>query len=81
MATVTFDTLELVNLLKVAGFPADQADAVVRVIAKSHDELVTKRDLQIELVPVRTDLVLLKWMMGLQLTGVMALILKSFFPN
>ncbi|MBF0148136.1 MAG: DUF1640 domain-containing protein [Magnetococcales bacterium] len=81
MATVTFDPLELVNLLKVAGFPADQADAVVRVIAKSHDELVTKRDLQIELVPVRTDLVLLKWMMGLQLTGVMALILKSFFPN
>lgn len=81
MATVTFDTLELVNLLKVAGFPADQADAVVRVIAKSHDNLVTKRDLQIELAPIRTDLVLLKWMMGLQLAGVMALILKSFFPH
>ncbi|MBF0134971.1 MAG: CCDC90 family protein [Magnetococcus sp. DMHC-1] len=81
MATVTFDTLELVKLLKVAGFPADQADAVVRVIAKSHDELVTRRDLQIELAPIRTDLVLLKWMIGIQLAGVMALIMKSFFSH
>ncbi|HAT49557.1 MAG: DUF1640 domain-containing protein [Nitrospirae bacterium] len=81
MATITFDTLELVNLLKVSGFPADQADAVVRVIAKSHDELVTKRDLQIELAPLRTDLVLVKWMLGIQMAGVMALVLKSFFPH
>lgn len=81
MSTVTFDTLELVNLLKVAGFPADQADAVVRVIAKSHDELITKRDLQIELAPIRTDLMFIKWMLGIQMAGIIALILKSFFPH
>jgi hypothetical protein len=27
-------------------------------------ELVTKKDLQIELAPIKTDLTLLKWMMG-----------------
>ncbi|MEO5329612.1 MAG: CCDC90 family protein [Magnetococcus sp. THC-1_WYH] len=81
MATITFDTLELVNLLKVSGFPADQADAVVRVIAKSHDELVTKRDLQIEFAPLRADWVLVKWMLGIQMAGVMALVFKSFFPH
>lgn len=65
MATVTFDILEWANRLKAAGFQSERADAVVRVIADSHDELVTTRDLQIELAPVRTDLTLLKWMMGM----------------
>ena len=51
MATVTFDTLEL----------------------------VTKRDLQIELAPIRTDLTLVKWMLGFLIAGVMALVLKTFF--
>lgn len=71
MATVTFDTLELVDRLKEAGFQPEQAEAVVRVIAKSHDELVTKRDLQIELAPIK---------LGVALTvgGIVTLIFKSF---
>ena len=67
MATVTFDTLELVDRLKTAGFEPDQAEAVVRVIAKSHEELVTKRDLQIELAPI-------KWGVAVTVGGVVALI-------
>jgi hypothetical protein len=35
MATVTFDTLQLVEQLRTAGIPQEQAEAVVRVIAKS----------------------------------------------
>ncbi|MBF0625724.1 MAG: DUF1640 domain-containing protein [Magnetococcales bacterium] len=80
MTTVTFDTLDLVERLKEAGFPGDHADAVVRVIAKSHDELVTKRDLQVELAPLRVDMSLVKWMLGLLLAGVVVLVLKAFFP-
>ncbi|MBF0624795.1 MAG: DUF1640 domain-containing protein [Magnetococcales bacterium] len=72
MTTVTFDTL--VDRLKVAGFQSEQAEAVVRAIAKSHDELVTKRDLQVEIAP-------LKWGMAVTVGGIVALILKSFFPH
>ena len=33
MTTITFDTLELVDKLKAAGIPQEQAEAVVRGIA------------------------------------------------
>ncbi|MBF0285706.1 MAG: DUF1640 domain-containing protein [Magnetococcales bacterium] len=81
MATVTFDTLELVDRLKAAGFESRQTEAMVRVVSKAQDELVTKRDLQVELAPIRADLMLLKWMKGLLLGGVAALVLKTFFPH
>lgn len=42
MATVTFDTLELVSKLKAAGFPLEQAEAVIRVIADAQEDLVKK---------------------------------------
>ena len=42
-------------------------------------ELVTRKDLQIELAPIKSDLTVVKWMLGLLLGGVAALILKSFF--
>lgn len=74
MATVTFDTLELVDRLKAAGFQAAQAEEVIRVIAKAQDELVTKRDLQLELAP-------LKWGMAITVGSVVTLVLKSFLPH
>ncbi|MBF0262783.1 MAG: DUF1640 domain-containing protein [Magnetococcales bacterium] len=74
MATVTFDTLELVDRLKAVGFQAAQAEEVIYVIAKAQDELVTKRDLQIELAP-------LKWGMAITVGGIVTIILKTFFPH
>jgi len=47
MTTITFDTLELVDKLKTAGIPQEQAEAVVRVIAEAQNRLVTKDDLEI----------------------------------
>ena len=38
MTTITFDTLELVDKLKNAGIPQEQAEAVVRVV--TNDEVV-----------------------------------------
>lgn len=35
--------------------------------------------LQQELAPLRTDLVVIKWMIGLMLAGVISLVLKAFF--
>ncbi|MBP6582656.1 MAG: DUF1640 domain-containing protein [Chromatiaceae bacterium] len=83
MTTITFDTLHLVDKLKAAGFPPEQAEAVVRAIGEAQEELVTKtyldHTLEKTLAPIRTDLTLLKWMMGLLLAGVMSLVLKGFF--
>ena len=45
-----------------------------------HKLIATTRDLQIELAPVKSDLLLLKWMIGLVLGGIILLILKTFFP-
>jgi hypothetical protein len=79
MATVTFDTFKLVDRLKSAGLGDQQAEAIIRVISEAQDELVTKKDLQLELAPIRADLAVLKWMMGVMLAGVLSLILKAFF--
>ena len=79
MATITFDTLQLVDKLKAAGFPPEQAESVVRAISAAQSELVTKDILEQALAPLRTDLTVLKWMMGVLLAGVMSLILKELF--
>jgi hypothetical protein len=78
MATVTVDSEKLADRLKTAGFTPEQAEAVVRVIAEAQDELVTKKDLEIALAPLRADVQLLKWMMGFVLAGVVGILLKLF---
>ncbi|MGZ8163771.1 MAG: hypothetical protein ACXWTT_12985 [Methylobacter sp.] len=40
---------------------------------------MTKDDLEIGLSPIKTDLAVLKWMLGVLLAGVMSLVLKTFF--
>jgi hypothetical protein len=83
MATVTFDTLQLIDKLKAAGFQQEQAEAVIRVIAEAQDTLVAKEYLDNKfdnkLSPIYTDLAVLKWMMGLMLAGILSLVLKAFF--
>ena len=79
MTTITVDTLELVDKLKTAGIPQAQAEAVVRVIAEAQNRLVTKDDLEIALSPLKTDLAVLKWMMGILIAGVMSILIKTFF--
>lgn len=43
-------------------------------------DTLKRKDLQIELAPLKTDLMLIKWMLGLLLGGVVALLLKAFAP-
>jgi hypothetical protein len=82
MATITFDTLQLVDKLKIAGFAQDQAEAVIRVIADAQDSLVTKEYLDFkfekELAPIKTELAVLKWMIGVLIAGVLSLVVKAF---
>lgn len=85
MATVIFDTLELTNLLKLNSFSAEQAEAVIKVITKAQEGLVTKDyfdyRLKEELVPlkeaqIKTDgkLNLIQWMLAL-------VIIVNVIPN
>ena len=79
MTTVTFDTLQLVEKLKSSGIPQEQAEAIVRIIAEAQTQLTTNTDLEIALAPIKTDLAILKWMLGVLLAGVLSLVLKTFF--
>lgn len=49
--------------------------------AQGEADLLTKKDLQLELAPLKADITLVKWMLGLVLGGILALILKAFFPS
>ena len=84
MATITFDSLKLSEKLKGSGFTPEQAEVVVRVISEAQDELVTKKDLQIGLEmsisPIKADLLVLKWAVGLN-TALCLLILGKLFTH
>jgi len=74
MSTVTFDTLKLVKTLKESGFDEKQAEAIAAAYrdASADQELVTKKDLQVELAPIKV-------MLGVVMGGIIALIMKAFF--
>jgi len=82
MATISFDTHKFIRKLEAAGLSMQQAEAIADAVKEAQGEadLVTKKDLQIELAPIKSDLLIAKWMMGLILGGTIALVLKSFFP-
>jgi hypothetical protein len=89
MATITFDTLKFVRKLQESGFEQRQAEGIAEAFkeASGEAELATKRDIErleakIDRIDTRLggELTLVKWMMGLILGGVLALIMRAFFP-
>lgn len=89
MATITFDTHKFVRKLESGGFSTAQAEVVADAFrdASGEAELASKRDIrEMELKidtrfeQVKGELTLIKWMLGIMLGGVMALVLKAFFP-
>ena len=97
MGAITFDTLKFTKRLKEAGFTEPQAEAIADSFlqATGEAEVATKRDierLEARLVvmeakivgvegKVMGELALVKWMLGVLLGGVLALVLKTFFPS
>ena len=81
MSAITFDTHKFVRKLQEAGFDEKQAEGLTDAMRAAIDEseLVTKKDLQIELAPVKADLSLLKWMMGALMAIAVANFAKQFF--
>lgn len=90
MATITFDTHKFVRRLQQAGVSEAQAEAIVDALREAYGEaeLATKQDLRALEMKLETrfealkgEMTLIKWMLGLLLGGVLALILKAFFPG
>ena len=81
MSTITFDTHLFVRRLKEAGFDEKQAECLSEAMRAAIDEseLVTKKDFQIELAPIKADLNLLKWMIGALIAMTIANFAKQYF--
>jgi hypothetical protein len=81
MNTITFDTHKFVRKLRESGFDERQAEALTDAVqaAITDSELLTKKDLQIELAPIRADINLTKWMLGAVLAIAIANFAKQFF--
>lgn len=81
MSSITFDTHKFVLKLQEAGFDQKQAKGLTEAMraAIEESELVTKKDLQIELAPIKADLNLIKWMMGALIAMAVANFSKRFF--
>jgi len=87
---VTFDTHALIKELKGSGFKEEQAEALTNAFKKvqetSIENLATKDDIkdltheikELEL-KINGQILLLKWMMGVIIAGVISLVFKAFF--
>jgi len=75
-----YDTHKFVRKLEEAGFDQKQAEGLTEAMraAIEESELVTKKDLQIELAPIKADLNFLKWMMGALIALAIANFSKQF---
>ena len=64
------------------GGVAKQAEAEAAALAEALGEVdvATKRDLKELELKITGELTLIKWMLGILLGGVIALIMKAFFP-
>ncbi|MGZ5008004.1 MAG: DUF1640 domain-containing protein [Methylobacter sp.] len=78
MTTITFDTLELADKLKAAGFAPEQAEAVVQVVVEAQIGMVTRDYLDARLSENKIDLI--KWIAGMLLAqaGLVAALVKLF---
>lgn len=84
MATVAFDTMRISRRLQDAGFSVAQAEMVTSIVFEATDlvsrDLVTNKDLEIKLAPIRADILLVKWMLGVVIALLVAVFLKLFLP-
>lgn len=83
---MTFDTLTVAHELKDAGFSLEQSEALAKAIAHvttaelatKADLVETKAELKQEISDIRSDVRILRWMIGFSL-GLSLLILGKLF--
>jgi hypothetical protein len=80
MTAIAFDTLKFAQALRdKAKLTPEQAEGISQAFADATGEqLVTKADLKEELAPLRTDIMVQKWMIGFVLAFQAAIFAKMF---
>jgi hypothetical protein len=72
------NTHATVKKLIKGGFSEKQAESLVEIVNSKNDEVVTKNDLKIAILELKSDL--LKWTIPFFLT-IIGLIITAFFKN
>jgi len=67
--------IEVYEAFLAAGVPEDKAKAAAKAL--SDDQSATKGDI----AKLDKELPIVKWMLGIILTGVVTLLVRSFFPH
>jgi hypothetical protein len=70
--------LEIYEALKLAGIPEDNAKASAKAVAEISQEDRLSR-IENELIEIKGEIKLIKWMLGLIIAGILSLILKTYF--
>jgi hypothetical protein len=88
---VTFDTQEIVEELKSHGFTDDQASALTKIqkkiinesmdnaLASKKDVVDAKTELKIDIQGLNTQLIVVKWMLGIVIAVEILPLLKQLF--
>jgi len=80
MASLTLDTLAYAKRLRESGITEQQAEAHAlaqkQVLAEILDTTLATKD---NIYRLEKQIVVLKWMIGVMLAGVVSLVLKAFF--
>mgnify|MGYP005756255977 CR=1 FL=1 len=79
MASITFDTLELTDILKKTNIPPEQAEAIIRAIAKAQDGIVTKEYLDYKTEKLDIKITFLQWVLAINTAALLALVAKLLF--
>ena len=76
MNAASFDTLKFSRTLQdKAKLTPEQAEGVALAFAEaSAEQMTTKSDLRDELAPIKTELLVVKWMAGFTLAAVMTVL-------
>ncbi|MCD2453033.1 DUF1640 domain-containing protein [Methylicorpusculum oleiharenae] len=78
---MNFDTLKYVERLKAGGVPEEQAKAEAEALVAAFSEAMDSQLATKSVVNrLERELLVIKWMVGLVLGGILTLILKAFFP-
>jgi len=80
MSAVSFDTLKFAQTLRDKGkLTVEQAEGISEAFADATSEqMITKTDLHTELAPMRSEMNLQRWMLGVVMALQIAIFVKLF---
>lgn len=70
--------IEIYDALKAAGVPEDKATAAAKAVADVGQEDRLER-IEKEIMDIKSDIKVIKWMLGVIVAGIASLIIRAFF--